>query len=332
MPSFGSSTVSVCMPVYNGSAYIAESIRSILSQTYNNFHLIVCDNCSTDNTEEIVRSFDDSRIFYSRNEKNLGLVGNANRCLELADGDYVHILHHDDIMMPVNLERKVRVLDEHPSVGFVHSNVRLIDQHGNDQDLTMFNADRDYIEKGMVFFEKYLLKMPIGASVFIGAVMARRDCYLKLGGFNPVIPNVNDSEMWMRMLLFYDVACIGQRLINYRLHDLMTSTAINDEEALNIPGLQEHFLACRIILEKYPDRIPNWKELNGKVAAAFSMRAVIRGVGMLRKGDIRQTIAYFKMAPQFDPAIVARKALWLFMMSLIVKNIKKLLPVHRFNG
>ena len=72
MPTFGDSTVSVCTPVYNGSDYIEESIRSILSQTYTNFKLIVCDNCSTDNTEEIVRSFSDPRITYSRNQTNLG--------------------------------------------------------------------------------------------------------------------------------------------------------------------------------------------------------------------------------------------------------------------
>jgi glycosyltransferase involved in cell wall biosynthesis len=324
MPTFGDSTVSVCTPVYNGSDYIEESIRSILSQTYTNFKLIVCDNCSTDNTEEIVRSFSDPRITYSRNQTNLGLVGNANRCLELADGNYVHILHHDDIMLPENLERKVRVLDEHPSVGFVHSNVGFIDQEGAHLDLTKFDAGNDYIENGRLFFEKYILKMPVGASIFIGAVMARRECYLKLGGFNPTLINVNDSEMWMRILLHYDVACIGERLVNYRLHNMMTSSAINDEQGLNIPGLQEHFLGCKIVLEKYPDRIPNWKQINEKVATAFSLRAVTRGIGMLRKGDIRQSISYFKIAGQFDPLIVSRKSLWEFMMSLLLKNIRKL--------
>ena len=97
--------VSVCIPVYNGSEYLAESIKSVLSQTYNNFHLFVCDNCSTDNTEEIVRSFHDPRLTYVRNAENIGLVGNSNRCLELANGKYVNIWHHDDVMLPENIER-----------------------------------------------------------------------------------------------------------------------------------------------------------------------------------------------------------------------------------
>ena len=86
MPRSRISKVSVCIPVYNGSAYIAESIDSVLAQTYEDFHLIVCDNCSTDNTGEIVRSYNDQRLTYVRNTENLGLVGNANRCLELSKG------------------------------------------------------------------------------------------------------------------------------------------------------------------------------------------------------------------------------------------------------
>ena len=82
--------VSVCIPVYNGSDYIAYAIQSVLAQTYKNFNLIVCDNCSTDNTEEIVRNFEDPRLSYVRNNKNLGLVGNENRCLELSKGDYIY--------------------------------------------------------------------------------------------------------------------------------------------------------------------------------------------------------------------------------------------------
>ena len=93
--------VSVCMPVYNGSDYIADSVQSVLTQTYKDFNLIVCDNCSTDKTDEIIRSFKDPRLIYVRNNKNLGLVGNHNRCLELADGKYVHFLHHDDIMLGI---------------------------------------------------------------------------------------------------------------------------------------------------------------------------------------------------------------------------------------
>jgi glycosyltransferase involved in cell wall biosynthesis len=108
----GTPKVTVCMPVFNGSEYIAEAIESVLAQTYRDFQLIVSDNCSSDDTGAIVQRFDDPRIRYSKNATNLGLIGNMNRCLELATGDYLCIFHHDDVMLPENLARKVQVLDE----------------------------------------------------------------------------------------------------------------------------------------------------------------------------------------------------------------------------
>ena len=122
--------VSVCIPVRNGADYIAECLESVLAQTFGDFELLVVDNCSTDDTETIVRRYTDRRLRYIRNAKNLGLVGNANRCLQLASSEYVGLFHHDDVMLPENLARKVSVLDAHPGVGFVHSNVLLIDQKG----------------------------------------------------------------------------------------------------------------------------------------------------------------------------------------------------------
>src|SRR5262249_26443707 len=103
--------VSVCLPVYNGANYLAESMTSVLTQTYEDYRLIVADNCSTDATPDIVAGFKDRRIVYHRNAANLGLVGNHNRCLELAGGEYVCIWHHDDVMLPTNLEEKVGTLD-----------------------------------------------------------------------------------------------------------------------------------------------------------------------------------------------------------------------------
>lgn len=317
--------ISVCMPVYNGSAYIADSIQSVLAQTYKNFHLIVCDNCSTDNTEEIVRNFSDPRLTYVRNTKNLGLVGNANRCLELADGEYVHIFHHDDIMLPDNLALKARILDEHPKVGLVHSDVLSIDQEGKTLDLSQFkDSKRDYIEDGGKVFKRYIMDMHVGASFFIGAVLARRDCYLKLGGFNPILPTVNDSEMWMRILLFYDVACIGKPLVKYRLHNIMTSAPMHDDRGLTLRGLEEHYLASSMILEQYKDRIPQHNNLRKRVVTSFSMQAVRRGVRLLRNGKFTESIASFKMALKFYPPVFTKKVFWAFIWTLIIKQVQKL--------
>ena len=324
MPLSTPSKVSVCMPVYNGADYITDSIKSVLAQTYKNFNLIVCDNRSTDSTEEIVSKFKDPRLTYVRNIKNLGLVGNHNRCLELADGKYVHFLHHDDIMLPDNLAHKVSILDENPNVGLVHSDVLFMDEAGKQLDLSKFDAKRDYIEDGRKVFEEYILDMPVGARFFIGAVLARRKCYLKLGGFNQSLPNVNDSEMWLRMLLFYDVACVGKPLVKYRLHNMMTSTAINDTGGLNLSGLAEHHLASNIVIEQYKNKIPQWKNLKKRVNTSFSMKAFSRGVRLIKNYEFKESVTSFATAFKFCPSVFTKRDFWTFVSMLIQNQAKKI--------
>lgn len=124
--------VSIGLPVYNGEDYLAESLSSILDQTYTDFELIICDNASTDETESICRSFasEDSRIRYYRNDENLGAAKNYNRTLRLAQGDYFRWACHDDKLEPRCLEACVEVLDQHPEVALAYPQTQLIDGEG----------------------------------------------------------------------------------------------------------------------------------------------------------------------------------------------------------
>ena len=90
--------VSVCIPVYNGEQTIEKTIESVLKQTYKNLEIVVLDNCSTDNTREVVGSFDDARLKLVVNERNLGMMGNWNRCFDYASGKYMIIMCADDII------------------------------------------------------------------------------------------------------------------------------------------------------------------------------------------------------------------------------------------
>lgn len=292
--------VSVCIPVYNGAGYIAECMESILAQSFADFELIVCDNCSTDDTEAIVRSYADPRVRYIRNGKNLGLVGNANRCLQVASSEYVCLFHHDDVMLRENLARKVAVLDAHPGVGFVHSNLLLIDEAGRRVagDIWAEESRRDYVESGRVAFGKFLREMPRASSIFIGTVLARRACYRRLGGFRDELPHCNDSEMWMRMMLFFDVACIGEPLVKYRVHQTSTSSSWGD--SVSLPYLSEHYEAVRLLFDRYGPNIPNRHRAWTAVSRAFASRAVevasrelVDGAAGVGRMALRQAVAMY---------------------------------------
>jgi glycosyltransferase involved in cell wall biosynthesis len=125
--------VTIGMPVYNGARYLEEALRSIVGQTYQDFELIISDNASTDETEEICRRFaaSDRRISYFRNKRNLGAAANYNRVIELARGRYFRHAAHDDILAPTNIERCVQVLEAAPDVVLVYPRMIMIDADGN---------------------------------------------------------------------------------------------------------------------------------------------------------------------------------------------------------
>lgn len=126
-------TVSIGLPVYNGEVYLAESIRSILDQTYQNFELIISDNASTDRTEEICRQFmkEDNRIVYLRSAENLGAAFNYNKTFHVSTGKYFKWAAHDDIILPKFLERCVATFEQCDSPpAIVHPASEIIDAQG----------------------------------------------------------------------------------------------------------------------------------------------------------------------------------------------------------
>ena len=105
--------VSVIMPSWNTSNFIAESIQSVINQTYENWELIIVDDCSTDNTDDVVAKFTDKRIRYFKNEKNSGAALSRNRALREARGEWIAFLDSDDLWNPDKLEHQINFMNEH---------------------------------------------------------------------------------------------------------------------------------------------------------------------------------------------------------------------------
>lgn len=123
--------VSIGMPVYNGANYMQEAIDSILNQTYKDFELIITDNDSDDETQEICERYADldKRVRYYRNKDNIGAARNYNKVFYLSRGDYFKWVAHDDVLAPEFLEEAVKILDERPEIIAVQSEVKIINRN-----------------------------------------------------------------------------------------------------------------------------------------------------------------------------------------------------------
>ncbi|MEI8672067.1 glycosyltransferase family 2 protein [Vibrio sp. SA48] len=105
--------VTICIPTYNAASYIKETLSSIRKQTYSNIEIIIGDNASNDNTEQIVRAYIDAHklgISYYKNDENLGYSGNCNKLINMANGEFVAIYHSDDVYNPNIVKEQVELL------------------------------------------------------------------------------------------------------------------------------------------------------------------------------------------------------------------------------
>ena len=122
--------VSIIMPSYNTALFIEETIQSVLNQTYTNWELIIVDDCSTDNTDEVLENIKDSRIRYFKNDKNSGAAVSRNKALREARGQWIAYLDSDDLWMPEKLEKQIHFMETN-GYAFSYTNYEEIDVNGN---------------------------------------------------------------------------------------------------------------------------------------------------------------------------------------------------------
>ncbi len=122
--------ISIITPVYNSEKYIGETIKSVLSQTYHNWEMLIADDCSQDSTAEVIKQFNDQRIKYFKLEKNSGAAIARNQALEKAKGKYIAFLDADDMWKPEKLEKQLVFMAKN-NIGFSFSGYEILRVDGN---------------------------------------------------------------------------------------------------------------------------------------------------------------------------------------------------------
>src|SRR5665213_4185839 len=209
--------VSVLIPTYNYARYLAEAIESVLAQDFQDFELLIADDCSTDNTAEVVRPFcaRDARVHFAVNSANLGMVNNWNQCLAQARGEYIKFLFGDDKLFHRQaLSKLLALMRQYPSAVLAASARAIVDEQSNAVDVYRDLAEgchdgRKIITAYMMENGKNLVGEP--SAVMFRKAEARR-------GFDPKYQQITDVEMWIHLLEKGDLAYTRQPLCAFRCH------------------------------------------------------------------------------------------------------------------
>lgn len=219
--------VSILIPTYNYADFLDETIRSVLHQTYKDFELIIVDNNSSDHTQQVVEKYlRDPRVFFYKNERNVGLVENWNKCLEYARGEYIKFLCADDKFHPRLLEKFVPVMEKFPTVSIVTSYRQTFGLRTK----TITTPTTGLQNGGKVIFDCLFG----GKGNHIGeptTVMFRRSG-LKVGKFDPAYLSIVDFNMWLRLLTIGDLYVIPEVLSYFRIHEIQVTTEMHAKNIL----------------------------------------------------------------------------------------------------
>lgn len=229
--------VSICMPNYNFAQFLPEAIESVLKQSYTNYEFIIIDNCSTDNSADIIKRYaeSDSRIKFSVNKYNIGLVNNLNLCLKKVQGDYIKFLFSDDMLASDKaLKRMVSVLDTSEEIALVATSRYLIDERTTIKKvLSEYQGKTEYA--GTEIIQDCLIeqKNKIGepSVVMFRKRHAKRE-------FDGRYKQAVDLEMWFHILEQGKFAYINEPLCSFREHPRQqTHVNINDVRVIEEPFL-----------------------------------------------------------------------------------------------
>ncbi len=279
--------ISICIPTYNGEKYLEQCLDSAIAQTYKNIEIIIVDDHSKDETWNIVNQYrkKDERIRIYRNENNLGLVGNWNRCLELAKGEWIKFLFQDDYLSPECINIMVEAISIEDRI--ISSARRLVLDESLDEKTRSYSVNQTLtferlgiVATSPVFISAKQIASFVAKNIcinFIGeptVIMFRKDVIKEFGLFNPDIVQICDLEYFLRVSSKYGLKYVPQPLTYFRVHK-GSASSINTLDRYFFMRFSDQVIVTHELL--YSDHFSElWKNLTMvqmlKVKLFFNIR------------------------------------------------------------
>lgn len=258
------SLVSICIPTYNGSEFIAEAMESAIVQTYPKLEIVVSDDASKDETLQLIESYKHKtkHPIYIHNHEPSGIGANWNNCLRHARGRYIKFLFQDDILLPTCIQEMVEILENDNSVALVASkrefivepsflnedSEKWIEVYGDLQRMLNLPIDNNisYIDASL-FRSIEFFRSPLNKIGEPSVVLFKKEIIQEFGFFRENLKQVLDYEFFYRLLKKYRIAVVNKELVQFRLHDKQTTFINKDNNSYGV----DHAIFERIIYDEY---------------------------------------------------------------------------------
>ena len=253
---------SICIPTFNRASYLKQAIQSVFDQRFDSFEIIIVDDGSTDNTEEIVKAFNASKIRYFKKEHE-GAPLTRNKCIKAAHGKYILWLDSDDILMPDWLNHYNRAITDDSDIDVFYGDLEIIDTQGNFKQVLQYP---DYFNQNGALLSRLIIANAIPNP----GTLIKRSVYHKYGDYNLDFKRAHDYEFWARIATQVKFKHIGAFVCQWRWHDTnMSSGSVQFDTSFDIQ-IKKDLLRSHSLQALFPHL--NWQdEQNSKETAYFTI-------------------------------------------------------------
>lgn len=271
--------VSICIPAYNAELFIADSLNSALKQDYPYLEVIVSDDCSTDKTLQIIKSFQDPRLQIIRQKRNLGNYANCNAVIRAAKGDLICKLDSDDLLEPNFVREMVEALLAHPEAVVAYCAMRLIDQFGRH-----LGYERKISGTELRIGSEEYIRQVISFHGQGTCILFKRNAFEQVGGYNEKF--LHTSGDWV---LFREFSKIGgilyldKVLASYRIHSLGKGRRVYYRVQAFLDHLDD-------IIKTWPKHIPHKEKILKKARKQWAYGCLCKGAPIADANDLEEII------------------------------------------
>ncbi len=279
------------IPAYNCARFLAETLASVLMQDPGpeNMQIAVVDDCSSDDPKSVVTKVGKGRVEFYRNERNLGAPATFNRCIQYARGQWIHILHGDDLVRAGFYQKFRLVAESHPELGAIFCRCIVVNERGHWLEISPLEAEAPGV------IADFLRRIAVANRIMTPAVVVSRKAYDRLGGFNTDLIHTADWDMWKRIACSFPIWFEPEPLACWRLH------GSNDTLRLVSAGTNLHDLKKAIATARTYLPSPHAKVWTRRSRAVHAQAALQTARAMLAEGSFRGAWSQMRGALALDP-------------------------------
>lgn len=309
--------VSVVIASYRHAAYVQDCLRSVLSQSFQDFEIVITDDGSGDDTVEAIRGVADPRIHLEVLPANRGACVALNRGLRRARGRLIAILNSDDLFVPGRLQRQVDFLRENPAVGAVFGHPEMIDERGarfadvTHKDFAVFDVGNRTRARWLRHFFDH------GNCLCHPTLMIRRECYDLVGVYDARLAQVPDLDQWIRLVARSEIHVLAEPMVRFRIRDGQRNASAARPEVIRRDAWERsrilsHYLTMprALLREAFPEYtddprpVSHWlaehaATLGTPFHAAFALEAMFRDLPP--DGDGPDYARFIALTGRLDP-------------------------------